>query len=115
MRRNTKYGAEGDFKGEWMDPELQLYLVQDYFWSHIFWGAAEGPRFTPGVDVLWESKVDHLDVAGLVQQQVLRLEISVDDSSVVEVLKCAHLEFRNEIVTPVMYLYIFLYNARHGY
>ena len=51
-RRNTKYGAEGDFKGEWMDPELQLYLVQDYFWSHIFGGAAEGPRFTPGVDVL---------------------------------------------------------------
>ena len=95
-RRNTKYGAEGDFKGEWM--ELQLYLVQDYFWSHIFGGAAEGPRLTPGVDVLWESKVDHLDVAGLVQQQVLRLEISVDDSSVVEVLKCAHLEFCNEIV-----------------
>ena len=51
-RRNTKYGAEGDFKGEWMDPELQLYLVQDYFWSHIFGGAAEGPRLTPGVDVL---------------------------------------------------------------
>ena len=49
-RRNTKYGAEGDFEGEWM--ELQLYLVQDYFWSHIFGGAAEGPSFTPGVDVL---------------------------------------------------------------
>ena len=53
-RRNTKYGAEGDFKGEWM--ELQLYLVQDYFWSHIFGGAAEGPGLAPDLK-MWTVRV----------------------------------------------------------
>ena len=68
------------------------YLVQDDFWSNIFRGATECPRLAARVDVLGEAKVDHLDVALLVQKQVLRLEISVDDSSVVEVLKSAHLK-----------------------
>ena len=68
------------------------YLVQDDFWSNIFRGATESPRLATRVDVLGEAKVDHLDVALLVQKQVLRLEISVDDSSVVEVLKSAHLK-----------------------
>ena len=69
----------------------QEYLVQDNFWGHILRSATEGPRLTSRVNVLWESKVNHLDVALLVQKQILGLEISVDDASVVEVLKCAHL------------------------
>merc|ERR1711936_743065 len=67
-----------------------MALVQDDFRSNIFRCATESPRLAARVDVLGEAKVDHLDVALLVQKQVLRLEISVDDSSVVEVLKCAH-------------------------
>ena len=76
------------------------YLVQDDFWSNIFRGATESPRLAAGVDVLGEAKVDHLDVALLVQKQVLRLEISVDDSSVVEVLKSAHL--KNIFLTQIV-------------
>ena len=77
------------------------YLVQDDFWSNIFRSATESPSLAARVDVLGEAKVDHLDVALLVQKQVLRLEISVDDSSVVEVLKSAHLKniFLTQIVT----------------
>ena len=77
---------------EWKNWLLGGYLVQDDFWSNIFRGATESPRLAARVDVLGEAKVDHLDVALLVQKQVLRLEISVDDSSVVEVLKGAHLK-----------------------
>ena len=76
------------------------YLVQDDFWSNIFRGATESPRLAARVDVLGEAKVDHLDVALLVQKQVLRLEISVDDSSVVEVLKSAHL--KNIFLTQIV-------------
>ena len=76
------------------------YLVQDDFWSNIFRGATESPRLAAGVDVLGEAKVDHLDVALLVKKQVLRLEISVDDSSVVEVLKSAHL--KNIFLTQIV-------------
>ena len=77
---------------EWKNWLLGGYLVQDDFWSNIFWSATESPSLAARVDVLGEAKVDHLDVALLVQKQVLRLEISVDDSSVVEVLKSAHLK-----------------------
>ena len=76
------------------------YLVQDDFWSNIFRGATESPRLAARVDVLREAKVDHLDVALLVKKQVLRLEISVDDSSVVEVLKSAHL--KNIFLTQIV-------------
>ena len=76
------------------------YLVQDDFWSNIFRSATESPRLAARVDVLGEAKVDHLDVALLVQKQVLRLEISVDDSSVVEVLKSAHL--KNIFLTQIV-------------
>ena len=68
------------------------YLVQDDFWSNIFRGATESPRLGARVNMLGEAKVDHLDVALLVQKQILWLEVSVDDSSVVEVLKSAHLK-----------------------
>ena len=85
---------------EWKNWLLVGYLVQDDFWSNIFRGATESPRLAAGVDVLGEAKVDHLDVALLVQKQVLRLEISVDDSSVVEVLKSAHL--KNIFLTQIV-------------
>ena len=85
---------------EWKNWLLGGYLVQDDFWSNIFRGATESPRLAAGVDVLGEAKVDHLDVALLVQKQVLRLEISVDDSSVVEVLKSAHL--KNIFLTQIV-------------
>ena len=85
---------------EWKDWLLGGYLVQDDFWSNIFRGATESPRLAARVDVLGEAKVDHLDVALLVQKQVLRLEISVDDSSVVEVLKSAHL--KNIFLTQIV-------------
>ena len=85
---------------EWKNWLLVGYLVQDDFWSNIFRGATESPRLAARVDVLGEAKVDHLDVALLVQKQVLRLEISVDDSSVVEVLKSAHL--KNIFLTQIV-------------
>ena len=85
---------------EWKNWLLVGYLVQDDFWSNIFRSATESPRLAARVDVLGEAKVDHLDVALLVQKQVLRLEISVDDSSVVEVLKSAHL--KNIFLTQIV-------------
>ena len=85
---------------EWKNWLLVGYLVQDDFWSNIFRGATESPRLAARVDVLGEAKVDHLDVALLVKKQVLRLEISVDDSSVVEVLKSAHL--KNIFLTQIV-------------
>ena len=85
---------------EWKNWLLGGYLVQDDFWSNIFRGATESPRLAARVNMLGEAKVDHLDVALLVQKQVLRLEISVDDSSVVEVLKSAHL--KNIFLTQIV-------------
>jgi hypothetical protein len=42
------------------------------------------------LELLGEAEVHQLDIAGGVQQQVLRLEVPVDDAPAVQVVECLH-------------------------
>ena len=62
-------------------------LVEDDLWSHVLGSAAKRPRLSAHHQLLGEAKVHQLDVSSPIQQQVLRLQVSVDNPSRVEVVK----------------------------
>ena len=57
------------------------YLVQDDLWGHVLWCSADGPRAVR--HALGKAKVDDLEVSLGVEEQVLRLEVTVDDLLIV--------------------------------
>lgn len=91
-------------------------LVQDHLWSYIFWCPAKGPSFLAWSNLLGKAKVSlgvkhtasqrplrlsphspgilpldqpyHFHIAFMVQQQVLRLKVPVDNPLSMEVVKC---------------------------
>mmetsp|Transcript_5456 Transcript_5456/g.11302 ORF Transcript_5456/g.11302 Transcript_5456/m.11302 type:complete len:200 (+) Transcript_5456:808-1407(+) len=60
-----------------------MALVEDDLGSEVLWRAAQGPCAV--LQDLGEPKVDHLDVAILVEEQVFRLEIPIYDFMAVHV------------------------------
>ncbi len=64
-----------------------MALVQDDLGSDVLRRAAEGPRLPAELQLLGEPEVDQLDVAPRLQQQVLRLQVSVDDVTRVQVVE----------------------------
>lgn len=66
---------------------LAVTLVTDHFGGEVFWSATEGVGLAI-VDLLSETKVNKLEVAIGVEQDVLRFEIAVGDAlNVVQVFK----------------------------
>ena len=66
---------------------LVVGLVGDDLRRHVLRGPTERPSPLLPDQLLGETKVGELDVAGGVEEQVLRLEISIDDASGVEVVE----------------------------
>ena len=68
--------------------ELVVALALDDLWSQVLRRAAEGVGAV--ADDLGKAEVGDLDVSLLVDEEVLRLEVSVGDVHGVEVLECEH-------------------------
>ena len=66
---------------------LVVGLVGDDLGRHVLRGPTERPSPLLPNQLLGETKVGQLDVAGGVEEQVLRFEISVDDASGVKVVE----------------------------
>ena len=67
-----------------------MSLVEDDLRCHVLGGPAECPRLPPDLELLGESKVHQLDVAGPVQEEILGLQVPVDDPPGVEVVEGLH-------------------------
>mmetsp|Transcript_38597 Transcript_38597/g.90238 ORF Transcript_38597/g.90238 Transcript_38597/m.90238 type:complete len:465 (-) Transcript_38597:1410-2804(-) len=90
-------GDEGRRAGEALeseDPDAPpvgaeaVALVEDDLGGEVLRGAAQGPRAVG--DDLGEAEIDHLEVALLVDEQVLGLEVAVDDFEAVHVREDRH-------------------------
>ena len=63
-----------------------MALVENDLGRDVLGRAAKGPRLAALVDPLREAKVHDLDVAFLVQEKILGLQVAVDDSATVKVI-----------------------------
>ena len=67
---------------------VRVALVDDDLRGEVFGGAAHGPRLV--LDALGKAKVRDADVAFVVDQHVLGLEVAEHNVEVVQVLECEH-------------------------
>ena len=52
--------------------------VHDDFWSHVLWCATECISTIPRLELLDEPEISQLDVTIVLEKDIFRLEISVD-------------------------------------
>lgn len=60
-------------------------LVQEHFWSQVFWGSAKG--IGSSLAVFSKTKVRQFQISFLIDQDVFRFQVSVDDIFGVEIFK----------------------------
>lgn len=67
---------------------LVVSLGQDDFWGQILWGTTQRPR--PSLHSFREPEIGNLQVSVVVNQKILRLQISVDQVQRVQILERQH-------------------------
>lgn len=64
-------------------------FLSDDFWGNILWSSYDSVGFSTGVaELLGHTEIGQLKVTVRVQEDILRLQVSVDDVFLVEILKC---------------------------
>lgn len=64
-------------------------FLRDDFWGNILWSSYNSVGFSCGVaQLLGHTEIGQLEVAVRVQEDVFRLQVSVNDVFLVKILKC---------------------------
>jgi len=64
-------------------------LILYDFWSYVFWSAAESVCPLRGLNLFEKAKVSKLQIPTILQENVLRLEVSINQVFAVEVFETA--------------------------
>ena len=65
-------------------------LVGEHLWSHVSWGSAVGFECVGDRDLVRQAKVsdaDRVEISGLREQEVLRLQVAMNDAALVAVVE----------------------------
>lgn len=77
-----------------------MILLKNYLWCHVTWGAGSlvGIFLLVG---LGDSKISYLNIALLAEDKILRLDVSVNDSVLVDVVE-SHNQARDDKPTLLL-------------